>query len=215
MIHTCIPRKWYVTDYLVPSLLEQGILKENIYIWLDKDKEGCLKSCIKAFTECGKYSGNTWHLQDDILICHDFAKRTQNIKTDLACGFCCDILEKSEIIKGKTTVKHMWESSFPCIKIPNKIAKEFVKWIDDTSKEREDIAKYANTGKWDDILFRIFMLENHSDMEIENIIPHLVEHIDELIGGSIINRWRKFKTYGTFFKDHYLVNELKIKLTKK
>ena len=31
MIHTCEARLWYVEEYLIPSMLKQGIKEDDIY----------------------------------------------------------------------------------------------------------------------------------------------------------------------------------------
>lgn len=75
MIHACPKRMWYVSDYLIPSMLAQGIDKGNIIVWNDIDGVGNLASCLASFASCQE-EGETWHLQDDVVICHDFAERT-------------------------------------------------------------------------------------------------------------------------------------------
>ena len=74
--------------------------------------------------------------------------------------------------------------------------------------------KYISLGKCDDTIFRIFMIKERSTDKVLNLKPHLVEHVDVIIGGSVINRWRNFWANGTFFEDHELVEELEKKLGK-
>lgn len=212
MIHACPRREWYVNDYLVPSLIEQGIDPENIAVWLDSDGIGNLASCIESFAQCAKEKGDTWHLQDDVIVCRDFAERIKNVPPGLALGFCVDIYERGAIVEGKTTAQYMWESSFPCIKIPNELGGEFVDWIINTAPKRPELRKLTSTGKKDDTLFWIFMQENHKDMPVINIAPHLVDHVDWLIGGSIINQWRGHIVRSCRWTDENLIEELKRKL---
>ncbi len=42
MIHACPAREWYVTDFLVPSLIDQGISENEISVWVDRDGRGNL-----------------------------------------------------------------------------------------------------------------------------------------------------------------------------
>ena len=49
IIHACLDREWYVDEFLIPSMIEQGIPKENIEVWMDRNRDGCLLSCMKCF----------------------------------------------------------------------------------------------------------------------------------------------------------------------
>lgn len=207
MIHACPQRMWYVGEYLVPSMTAQGIDKENIIVWNDTEGVGNLASCLASFSSCTE-DGETWHLQDDVALCHDFATRTASAPKGVVCGFCVRRYEDNVVI-GDTIAEHMWQSSFPCIKIPNAIAVEFVRWID---AEKHRLQEHIQTGKRDDLLFHKFMLEKHGFMEVCNMAPHLVEHVDWLIGGSVINNYRGFIPRGMFWEDETIIEELKTKL---
>ena len=63
MIHAYPKRMWYVEEYLVPSLLAQGIEETQIQIHNDAAREGNLKACMKAFAEVPDDDHGTWHLQ--------------------------------------------------------------------------------------------------------------------------------------------------------
>lgn len=56
LIHTMPKRKWYVENYLIPSMLEQGIKKDSITIYNDDNKAGNLKTCMTAFFIFKKYT---------------------------------------------------------------------------------------------------------------------------------------------------------------
>ena len=43
MIHCCPKRIWYVEEYLIPSMLRQGIDRENIIVWKN-NKNGFFRS---------------------------------------------------------------------------------------------------------------------------------------------------------------------------
>ena len=216
MIHACPKREWYVDEYLWPSLIEQGIPPDNIIVWVDRYGRGNLSSCIETFTQVSEMPGDTWHLQDDVIVCRDFRDRIMSIPPGLVCGFC---VEKYEYYKppvtGPTTVWNMWQSSFPCIKIPNWIAKEFVEWFINEGQFREDLRKYTSTGKKDDTLFYTFMLEKHAKEPVLNMKPNLVDHIDYLIGGSVINTTRDFIARACYWDDNELIEELKSKLASR
>ncbi len=73
MIHACLARMWYVEEFLIPSMLEQGIEWESITIWNDAQRRGNLIACMDSFLSLAGSDGGTWHLQDDVIICRDFA----------------------------------------------------------------------------------------------------------------------------------------------
>lgn len=213
LIHACEQRNWYVEKYLIPSMIEQGIDRDNIKVYLDKDK-GCLEACMDSFLNLPNY-GETWHLQDDVIICHDFKTRTEHYsKYDcgIVCGYAYE-LDDSSKYKGKVPVYQMWYS-FPCIKIPNFIAKMCAEWFYKEGKYDSEYRMWVKSKKYDDAFFKAYMLNEFPyDVTIKNLVPNLVDHIDYLIGGSIINRIRCEKeTHAKYFEDTYLVEELEKKL---
>ena len=93
MIHTCNNRYWYVHDYLIPSMLKQGIPKEDIVVYLDKYNEGNLTSCMHSFHSLPSRD-NVWHLQDDVVISRDFKSKIEqceSLDSFLICGFCSNV----------------------------------------------------------------------------------------------------------------------------
>lgn len=209
IIHSCPSRLWYVQDYLIPSLQDQGI--ENIIIKNDTYRIGNLLSFVLS---C-KDAGNAWHLQDDVIICKDFYKRIKEIGQDLiACGFVSTGFELEDIKAGIQPLKYIWYS-FPCIYIPGSIADEFFKWFYFEAREDKKYSELINSRKADDELFRLFLLVKHKDMKINNIKPALVDHIDYLLGGSQVNPQRIRQSRATFFKDKDLVNELEKALAER
>ena len=199
IIHTYPARLWYVMNFLVPALQDQGI--ENIIIKNDKYHVGNLLAFVLSLDQVG----DAWHLQDDVVICKDFAKRIKGIKK-LSCGFYAEGFEENEIIEGLTTVKNMWYS-FPCLFIPGDIAQNFFKWFQEEEKEK-DFKQMIRSGKMDDLIFKEYLIRYFPDMEVNNINPNLVDHIDYLIGGSTINRSRKRIARSGSFKDLDLVEKL-------
>lgn len=210
LIHACPAREWYVNNFIIPSLIAQGIT--DIHVWMDTDGHGNLASCIDSFAWCSQLEGETWHLQDDVVVCRDFAQRISSAPSGVVCGFCVDIYENEDCTDGTTISRFMWQSSFPCIKIPNEVAGEFVEWFINEAQHRSDLREYVQSGKKDDTLFHIFMLERHFNMKVTNLSPHLVDHVDWLVGGSTINQWREHIVRSSDFDDENLIEELKEKI---
>ena len=199
VIHTYPARLWYVENFLIPSLQDQGL--NNIIIFNDKYHVGNLMAFVLSL----KNLGDAVHLQDDVIICKDFAKRTKNLKK-LSCGFCAEGFEVGEIIEGTTNIKNMWYS-FPCLFIPGTIAEDFYNWFMDKEKSA-DFNQMINTGKMDDLIFKKFLVQHYPDMEVDNISPNLVDHIDYLIGGSVANKARKKIARAKSFQDPELIKDL-------
>lgn len=57
-----------------------------------------------------------------------------------------------------------------------------------------------------------FLKERHADEAVFNLSPSIVEHVDEYIGGSMVNHWRDGWWKADEFKDTDLIEELKVKL---
>ena len=118
LIHTCPKREWYVNDHLIPLLTEQGIAKNDIKVWNDKNTAGNLKSFVASCEWIGKnydLKESTWHLQDDIVVSKRFVKEAEKPHSGFKNGFCNEIFdgERTNYI-GNTTVNGMW-FSFQCI----------------------------------------------------------------------------------------------------
>lgn len=191
MIHAVPARMWYVEGYLIPDLLAQGIERDDIRIWCDTHGKGCLESCIEAFESLDGKPGGTWHLQDDVLIAADFSKRAQIYGRDeIACGFCVDSFDTSPSKVGRVPQCFLW-LSFPCIYIPNAAAAEFARWYRIVGDNDPEIKRLRALRKGDDTLFWLW---HHNARMYDwgyNVVPNLVEHVDFLLGGSIVNRDRE------------------------
>lgn len=205
MIHTYPKRLWYVKDYIVRDLIQQGIKKEDIIIVNDTKGLGNLWAFIESLS---LISDDTWHLQDDILISKQFKLKTDVLGRMgiLVCGFNhYDFNSGCNLCKGITKPIFMY-MSFPCIFIPKRYSDEFITWIKDENtkiKHREMI----ETGKCDDQLFYQYMIEKHQFDEIYNTHVSLVDHVDYLLGGSSINE-RDEVVRATYWDE----NDLNIKL---
>lgn len=208
MIHAAPPRMWYVDGYLVPSMVEQGIPREDIEVWNDTDGRGNLFACLDSFAECGKRDGGTWHLQDDVLICRDFAKRTAElVGNEVINGFACRNFENM-MHKGRVPAAFMWYS-FPCTYIPNPIAEDFVEWFYREARHRDCYREAISKKKSDDWFFKDYMREVNGHVHVINLVPALVDHVDYLIGGTLVNPQRTFKVNrAANFPDPDLVDAL-------
>lgn len=211
LIHTCNERNWYVQEHLIPSMIEQGINKNNISVYLDKDNEGCLESCMKAFLSVSSKDGGTWHLQDDVIISSDFKEKTEQYNTGIVCGYCY-ALDGNKDITGYVKSKEMWYS-FPCIRIPDKFSRKCANWYFNRVKYDREYRMWVRSKKYDDAIFHIFMEDYFPDETCLNLTPNLVDHIDYLIGGSVTNSQRPEKeTHAAYFKDLDLLDDIARKL---
>ena len=72
LIHAVPQRLWYVQNFMLPQLRQQGY--EEAQIFLDDRKLGNLEACLQSFEQLPD-EGGTWHLQDDLLLAKDFVRR--------------------------------------------------------------------------------------------------------------------------------------------
>lgn len=211
LIHACPQREWYVREYLVPSMQAQGI--ENINVFVDEHGLGCLQSFVISSKEyCNENTNEgTWHLQDDVLICSDFKERTEKLDYDIMCGFACTYDDNPS--PGDCNPKTMWWS-FPCIRIPDNIVWGFARWMDKRWTD-SNYRMYVRAKKFDDLLFKIFLEDNYPTYNVHNISPNLINHIDYLLGGSVINKQRSLgKIESMYWNEPELVKDLERKLKK-
>lgn len=212
MIHTCPKREWYVNEYLIPSMLKQGIKESQITVYCDSDKQGNLRACMNSFLTLPDESG-TWHLQDDVLLCRDFKKRTEMYNHGLVAGFISQRWN-NEVPFGIVNASNMpW--TFPCIRIPNKIAKSAAKWILSDIVGNPIYTAQTKDGNGDDWAFKLYLQTYHKNDKIRVLEPSLVEHIDWFIGGSSVGSKRLEPTVARRFDDQDLVEQLRVKLQKR
>lgn len=228
MIHAVPERLWYVKEYLLPQLLEQQIERKDIFIYVDEHKQGNLASCLNSFAKTAAAHGGTWHLQDDIFLSSHFGQITKKMSNDkeyknlVICGYTFEQGDNNNHF-GKVYPTKIWYS-FPCIYIPNKIVKEFLKWMENPIEKEYSIKTwkspyyYKETGKFDDVLFRMFLECQYENKQIAyNLKPNLVEHIDYLIGGSIINKTNSGLNFAKakYFEEQDRVQQLEQKLKRR
>lgn len=221
MIHTHPRRSEYVDNYLIPSLIKQGIDEDDIYVVLDSDGNGNLKSFLYSLKmiltiPILKEQKGIWHLQDDVIVSNDFKKKTENYgKKDLIInGFVSSNYNKMKLEKtGKQPIKECW-LSMPCIFIPNRLVKDFLDWLDRVKNlEINDYKNKYKSNRHDDFFFYCFMQEMKGNEYCYNLKPNLVDHIDFLIGNSI-NKPRLKQVRGYYFKDLDLVEKLERELNE-
>lgn len=193
LIHASPSRMWYVTDYLIPSMVKQGIDRDNITVWNDANGSGCLTSTMVSFASIDRNDSGIWHMQDDVIIAPDFKEKTEELDLGLVCGYCYDSEETWRTsAHGYTKGKNIW-FSFPCIRIPNQLARDVADWFFKRVLPEELFPELIITGKHDDTLFVRYVETFRPDDLILNYSPGLVEHVDYLIGGSLVNKERKKK----------------------
>ena len=61
----------------------------------------------------------------------------------------------------------------------------------------------------DDSVFRSWLIETHGRETVHNLKPNLVEHVDWIVGGSILSPWRGYLTRAFYWDDEELVQALR------
>ena len=217
MIHTCNARRWYVNEFLIPSMLEQGIEKDEIIVMVDSRNEGILMSTMKTFDWIGRtqdWNDIIWHLQDDVIISSNFKNKTNELYGDIICGFCSRYDQSKRY--GLVDEQEMWYS-FPCIGIKNYIAKECARWFFESAIYDDHYKQYIELKKYVDTFFRDFINYIYKKpIRIFNTKPNLVDHVDYLIGGSLVNVERTEKQVRAWYwEDEKSVHILEESLSKR
>lgn len=205
LIHAMPKRMWYVEEYLIPSMLEQGIAKEDIRVYNDEKGEGNLRACMNAFLSC-EGEGGTWHLQDDVCISKKFKAMTEALDFGLVCGFSSSLYDGPGRI-GAVVLSDMW-FSFPCIRIPNEYAVACAKWVNAYIIGNPVYERYTRNGANDDWAFRTYLKTEHSNVCGINIAPNLVDHVDYLLGGGTGKKARKEPCRAQYWEDYDVVRRL-------
>ena len=208
LIHAYPLRMWYVEGFLVPELIKQGAAADEIEIWNDVEKKGNLRACMESFA-ARKGDGGTWHIQDDVLPCRDFIERCRANDDGVVYGFCNVQFTDDPAQTGRVPVADAWHS-FQCVRIPNQYARECADWLwNGNGREHVYYPFWINSGKMDDSVFRSYLLEEHSRETVLNMVPNLVDHVDYIVGGSVLHNWRGYLTRAHFWDDEERVRELK------
>lgn len=214
LIHASNPRFWYVKEYLIPSMLTQGIPAQNIFVYRDYNEIGNLRafvdSCNRASFQCqNKGIDGLWHLQDDIIISEDFAKQTQIYDNGIVCGFTCKYDDRPEEGYFKLSEQKLWYS-FPCIRIPTTILTDFANWANGNLWQSKFFKLQVRRNKADDLIFREWLYDNYPMLTHYNMAPNIVNHIDIYIGGTLCNKQRDpdYDTTSIFWKDQGELDKL-------
>lgn len=205
LIHACPKRMWYVEGWLVPELQRQGA--DSVEIWNDTDGAGNLAACMASFA-ARKGDGGTWHIQDDVILARDFVERCREHDEGVVYGFCCEYFTDDPRQTGHVSVADAWHS-FQCVRIPDAYARECAAWLETDGTEQTDYPLWIRSGKMDDSVFRTYLIEKHARETVENLKPCLVDHVDFIVGGSVLHPWRGHLARATFWEDEDLVRELK------
>ena len=208
LIHASPKRLWYVQEFLLPSLLAQGA--RDVEIWNDSQGRGNLLACMESFA-ARTGDGGTWHLQDDVLVCRDFVKRCEALDAGVVYGFTCGQFGDDSQQTGAVYAPDAWHS-FQCVRIPDAWARECAAWyFSGAWQETSEPELYAlqDMSQGDDSFFREFLQARHGREIVTNAAPNLVEHVDWLIGGSLLSPWRGFPARSALWSDTELVEALR------
>lgn len=210
MIHAVPERMWYVDQYLIPSMKAQGC--ENISVCIDQKKEGSLKTYLDSFLDLPDTNGGTWHIQDDVIISSNFYTVTSKHDRGIVCGFASQMYDKNNVnMVGDVAVQNKW-FSFPCIRIPDRIAKDCAKWVKSDIIGNPVYRDYWKVGRNEDWAFWMYVRQYGTGIRIVNLAPNIVDHIDWLIGGSASASKRKEICRAYHWAEEELVEALKIDL---
>lgn len=211
IIHACPQRMWYVEEYLIPSMKNQGIENKNITVECDTEHVGNLEKCMQIFRNMNGY-GSAWHMQDDVIICRDFRERTEKYNQSIiVCGFAYNKDENFQYVNQVDPAKMWW--SFPCIHIPNQLARDCANWYYGKANKDLKYKHWQKAGKYDDAFFKEFVVSLRPSTTVINLKPNLVDHIDYLIGGTTINEQRSERQVRSgYFDDKDLIYELRGKI---
>ena len=218
MIHSYPKRMWYVNEYLIPSMKAQGIKDEDIIVWNDEEYHGNLGGYIDSYNwivETQNMNDGIWHLCDDVIISRDFKKRSEEVGLDICCGFISHISNPYEYNStGLQPMKNICFSS-PCIYIPNRYVYGFIRWFNKVVvKQGKYYDKYV-ANMFDDWFFVTYLKSECKTHLVNNMKPSLVDHIDYLIGGTIVQGADYPIITAYDFQDKDLVEKLKQDLEKR
>ena len=79
------------------------------------------------------------------------------------------------------------------------------------SPEAELQALHA-ANKGDDTFFREFLFCRHGEISVTNLRPNLVEHVDLLLGGSVLHPYRDYRATAYYWPDPELTEQLRAEL---
>ena len=210
IIHSCDKRMWYVKEFLAPALRAQGV---EPTIHNDDDHRGCLWSYINSFKSMPADEQGTWHLEDDVFPCRDFVTIARAHDDGIVHGFYHNF-DNEYFASGWVSVMKAGYS-FPCFRMPNRLVVEFAEWFLMDAMHRPQYRDWVQDNKHIDSFMLDFLREQHPEEKVYNLKPSIVEHVDDLIGGSVVNKWRDEDCHAEFFDDPDMISELKVKLASR
>lgn len=211
LIHACPKRMWYVEEFLIPSL--QGA---EVEVWNDTEKKGNLIACMESFA-ARTGDGGTWHIQDDVIVCRDFVKRCEEFDSGVVYGFTCGQFGDDPQQTGFVYAPDAWHS-FQCIRIPDAWARECAEWFfsgEWKNSPEPELFALRDINQGDDSFFREFIQARHGKELMYNAKPNLADHVDWIIGGSILSPWRGFLARAFYWDDEDLITDLKKQIKEK
>lgn len=194
MIHSCNERKKYVVEWLIPSMLKQNININDVILYNDDNNDGCLMSWVKSCEYILQTKQDSmWHLQDDVVISKDFAMRTSIDYGDkIVNAFVCKKHNPSNYMCiGNQNIDKYW-MSFQCMYVPSRHIEIFLDWFYKRVYQQGKYRKYYKDNRHADFFFWRAMKECCPDDIIYNMSPNLVDHIDYLLGGSVITKQKHY-----------------------
>lgn len=214
VIHAVPQRMWYVEEFLLPELRRQGA--DRVEIWNDTRGRGNLLACMDCLA-AREGEGGTWHIQDDVLLCSDFVERCRANDAGVVYGFCCEYFLDDPELTGTVYPPDAW-NSFQCVRIPDPWARECAAWFfsgawRDTPFPELFAQEAKGTG--DDRFFHEFLEVRHGDAAAVNLAPNLVEHVDLLIGGSVLHQWREYLARAHYWAEPELTEALREQLRRR
>lgn len=209
MIHAAPSRMYYVTEFLKPRLEAQGF--KDIVVWNDTKEVGCRESYIASWSTLPD-TGHTWHLQDDVLPdkrFYEWATSEWAEYPGIICGFGCGHYTSKDRFGFARNSEEMLYS-FPCIRIPNAVAKDMLAWFAEARKTDVNILEKLPSGKFFDYFFKLYIGDGSREISIYNFFPNIVEHVDEYITGSLVNQQRRYLAKAMQFEDAEALADLEV-----
>ena len=207
MIHAAPSRMKYVTEFLQPRLKAQGF--QEIIVWNDSESLGCREAYLESFRSLPE-TGHTWHLQDDVLPdkrFYEWATSEWAEYPGIINGFGCGNYTPRSRFGNAHNMEDMFYS-FPCMRIPNEVAKDFLKWFEAAREKDINILEKLPSGKFIDYFFKLYIGNKDKGIAIYNFFPNIVEHVDEYITGSLVNKQREKLAKAIQFDDDEALKDL-------
>ncbi|MBQ6359363.1 MAG: hypothetical protein IJI97_10535 [Clostridia bacterium] len=214
MIHAVPERMWYVRGFLLPDLLSQGVTEDEVSVWLDEEGKGNLAACMECFDALADEPGGAWHLQDDVLLSSRFAETARQYDGGDAVvyGFCCPQSDDDPGLTGTVYMPDAWHG-FPCVYIPNAWAGACAAWYFSRQwTEAPELLPLVQANRGDDAVFHTFLELHHGRETAVNLKPNIAEHVDWLLGGSTMERWRPYLARSALWDEPGAVERLRARL---